>query len=220
MASDNTASGTTNTGIEAADDFDADSASIDELREHIAKRRSALDAGIGELQRRANPDYITQQVVDSGRTLLSGQTGSYVKEAGIIARRSPLGTALTLCGLALLARGYADANMGAVRRENGFAASPGQDPASGGAAEPEAETQPMSQAEIKDALARERHYSPSYEVHDADNGGLADDAVLKGALLAAGIGLAVGGYVAYRSKSGQSDSDNNYGYPGEPVLPE
>lgn len=210
MASDNKASVTANADIGASDEFDADSATIDELREHIARRRSALDAGIGELQRRVNPDYITQQVVDSGRTLLSGQTGSYVKEAGIIARRSPLGTALTLCGLALLARGYADANMAAVRQENGFAPSP----------QPEPEPQPMSQEEIKDALERERHYSPSYEVQDTEDDGLVDDAVFKGALLAAGIGLAVGGYVAYRSKTEHSKSYNTYVYPGEPVLPE
>ncbi|MAM86368.1 hypothetical protein [Allohahella sp. A8] len=184
------------------ENFDPETASIEELREHIARKRSAIDANLGELERRVQPDYIAEHLVERGRELLTGQSGSFVREFGNIARENPLGTALTCFGLALLAKGYLDANNGGSSSvgDGQLRAHRASSVDRGDADSNFDPDMAMDQSEIRRQLKNEHHYVPSYSSVNGPNRTSDDDhmdKMFKGAALAAGIGVAVGGYVAY-----------------------
>ena len=191
------------------DNFDPENASIEELREHIARKRSAIDANLGELERRVQPDYIAEHVVDRGRELLTGQSGSFAREFGHIARENPLGTALTCFGLALLAKGYLDNSSDSRINDGAHHLVTHRTTASdletyGSDFGSDMET---DQAVIQRQLKNEQRYVPSYSSMSASGRSIDDDrkdTMFKGAALAAGIGVAVGGYVAYTRRESET----------------
>ncbi|GAA3960662.1 hypothetical protein [Allohahella marinimesophila] len=189
------------------ENFDPETASIEELREHIARKRSAIDANLGELERRVQPDYIAEHLVDRGRELLTGQSGSFAREFGHIARENPLGTALTCFGLALLAKGYLDANSGS-RTDNSSESHAQRSTALDETSRDSGLDSGMQtdQSAIRRQLKNEHHYVPAYSHLNGVNRSSDDDhmdTMFKGAAIAAGIGVAVGGYVAYTRRESE-----------------